>query len=248
MIILKGSKGEPINSVDQWLQIAPPAKGEKHWQDGRSAKELAKAWFRNGIADIPEELNLILDSHNTICNFQMDFGIPEHETKLDGFKGGYRNHDLIISGTSAGGRTIIGVEAKVDEPFGDIASLYAAKSMQAKASSKVSERVQQLSKALFDTLDTSELRYQLIHSIAGTLIEASRQKAVQAVFIVHEFLPSGGQYSRKAKQNEVDLQRFVQLLTGKLLTVGQLIGPIIVPGGGLVPKDIPLFIGKIQSE
>ena len=46
--------GHNIHSVDDWLRFAPPEKGESHWKDGRSAKELAKAWFPTaGIAMSP---------------------------------------------------------------------------------------------------------------------------------------------------------------------------------------------------
>ena len=30
-----------IRSVEDWFEYAPPKKGERHWKDGRSAKELA---------------------------------------------------------------------------------------------------------------------------------------------------------------------------------------------------------------
>ena len=31
-----------IDSVEKWKQFAPPFGGDKQWEDGRSAKELAK--------------------------------------------------------------------------------------------------------------------------------------------------------------------------------------------------------------
>ena len=35
-----------ITTVDEWLEWAGPLGGEKQWADGRSAKEVAKAWCR----------------------------------------------------------------------------------------------------------------------------------------------------------------------------------------------------------
>ncbi len=45
---------QEIRSVDDWFRLAPPKRGEHHWQDGRSAKELARAYFCN---DGGEDLN-----------------------------------------------------------------------------------------------------------------------------------------------------------------------------------------------
>jgi hypothetical protein len=37
-------RGRPIASLDDWRDYAGPAS-KRHWKDGRSAKELAKAWM-----------------------------------------------------------------------------------------------------------------------------------------------------------------------------------------------------------
>jgi len=55
-LLIQSSDGKPIRSIDDWFNLAPPKKGRKQWKDGRSAKELAKAWFRTGRAKVPEEL------------------------------------------------------------------------------------------------------------------------------------------------------------------------------------------------
>lgn len=48
MIICKDfDKNKTIKSIDEWKNICPSAGGEKQWQDGRSAKELAKEWIKN---------------------------------------------------------------------------------------------------------------------------------------------------------------------------------------------------------
>lgn len=41
-MIIRNQARQSINSLDEWFQYAPPAKGENHWKDGRSAKELEK--------------------------------------------------------------------------------------------------------------------------------------------------------------------------------------------------------------
>ncbi|WMT42627.1 hypothetical protein RE628_10075 [Paenibacillus sp. D2_2] len=89
-----------IESLDDWLAYSPPAKGELHWKDGRSAKELAKAWLRTGKPSIPDELQDLLNSHHDTKGFTWEQATPEVVTKLDDFRGNGRNHDMIIWGRS----------------------------------------------------------------------------------------------------------------------------------------------------
>lgn len=245
MIILNQAR-QTINSLDEWFKLAPPAKGELHWKDGRSAKELAKAWMSNSGPKMPSDLSEILLSQPHSLDFQPEWAAPEYETKLDEFKGSGRNHDMIVVGNANGKRTLIALEAKVDESFGDIVSDYVSRCVKANPRTNVPSRIEQLSTAIFGTKNVGSLRYQLIHAIAGTLIEAVNQNAKQAIFIIHEFLPYG-KSSKKAKQNEEALQLFIKQLTGKSLTTRELIGPLYLPGGGFVPKDLPLYIGKIET-
>jgi hypothetical protein len=223
------------------------SQGRNTLERGRSAKELAKSWCRSGSVQIPSEILELLESNSNTKGFNIEYGIPEMETKLDGYKGNGRNHDLILIGESVGMRTLVAIEAKVDESFGDIASEYIFKRLQDNSITKVPQRIKELSSAIFGDKDTGAMRYQLIHAIAGTLIEAKNLGATKAVFLVHEFIPKIGK-SKKALQNEIDLMQFFQLLTNRQnISLGKLIGPLNIPGGGLVPSNIPLFIGKIES-
>lgn len=49
--------GQLITSVDDWFRHAPPKGGADHWRDGRSAKELARAWIESGSVAVPDELS-----------------------------------------------------------------------------------------------------------------------------------------------------------------------------------------------
>jgi hypothetical protein len=242
--------GDNIHSPNDWFKYAPPAKGKLHWLKGRSAMELAKVWFRDGLPKMPDELSDLINLHPDTGGYEIDYAIPEYETKLDDNKGKGRNHDLIIIGDAAGKRTLIAIEAKVDETFGLIVSKYVYNSVKDNPRSKVPDRVRQLSEAILGTCDTSRIRYQLIHAIAGTLIEAKNRGAVQAVFIVHEFVPIKGR-SIKAVQNDHDYSDILKLLCSNKKhedITEALYGPLSVPGGGYVPSDIPLDLGKITSS
>jgi len=109
--------GNEIHSVDDWFKYAPPKRAAFHWKDGRSAKEVAKAWISTGQPVIPLELKAILKTHPSTHEFYPEWIIPEMVTKLDNFRGEHRNQDLGISGASPEGKVFISVEAKADEPF-----------------------------------------------------------------------------------------------------------------------------------
>jgi hypothetical protein len=90
----------------------------------------------------------------------------------------------------------------------------------------------------------AELRYQLLHGVAGSLILAHERHAAAALFIVFEF--QGASPTLQNDRNAKDLQAFVSALgTPELrLKNGCLLGPFTVPGGGTIPSGMPLFIGK----
>ena len=241
----------PIESVDDWFGLAPPERGKVQWKDGRSAKELAKAWFATGEARVPQDLEALFHSDARTRELKIESGIPEVETRLDRFKGKGRHHDLILLGQAGGVRTLVAIEAKADETYDRRIQKRLDRATNPR--SKVPARIDLLCRAIFDRPvddDLGQLRYQLLHGVAGTLIEAENRGAAQAVFVVHEFL-SDQTEPDKVERNRQDLDRFLHQLPGfrdARLEPGQLLGPIQVPGGEFVPSDIPLLIGKVTTH
>jgi hypothetical protein len=239
-MIIRSSSGAAIESVEDWYANAPPKKGRAQWKDYRSAKELAKAWFRPSI---PEELCALLDSHPDFQNFAIDEAIPEYRIRIDNFSGEPRNADLLIVGRCADGVGLVTIEAKADEEFGPIVGEYCSEKKGSR--SNVPKRVNLLLLAMFGRdLDEQlgSLRYQLLHGAAATLIEAKKRGAKRAAFIVHEFL-SAKTNPEKVLRNYKDWACFLSLLCGTAAP-GCLSGPFTVAGGDFVSSDIPLFIGK----
>jgi len=69
---------ETIRSLGDWFRLAPPKGKKKQWVDGRSAKELARAWFpREGEPVVPEEVLAALASCDDIGPVEFDQGWPE---------------------------------------------------------------------------------------------------------------------------------------------------------------------------
>ena len=76
-----------------------------------------------------------------------DEGKPECVIRLDDFSGEHRNCDLVVLCNVGAKRMVINVEAKADEPFGDVIGEYFDR--KAGSGSNVPERIRQLSQALF---------------------------------------------------------------------------------------------------
>lgn len=234
--------GKLICSIDSWFEAAPPKGGLEQWVDGRSAKELAKAFCFQDTVAVPPELHSILNSHTVLAPVELTEGWPEHKITLDSFRGETRNTDLAGLGTCGLGTVAISIEAKADESFGGlIGSILAG----ASTASKVPARIETLAQALFGRSggEIADLRYQLLHGVAASLIFAREHQADAAAFVVFEF--SGPTCSpERLDRNAHDLERFVSSFRLQELRSGYLAGPFVVPGGRTIPSGVPLFIGK----
>ncbi len=246
--------GSEIQSIDDWFLLAPPKKGIKQWKDGRSAKELARAWFPSkGQPKIPNDLSRLLDSHNDTKGVIIEKGIPEHIVALDNFRGKQRNCDLALYGRVGDNPISINIEAKADEPF-DL-TIQEKLDRVTNPRSKIPKRIDILCRSLFgkkqqELPEMANLRYQLLTGSAGTLIDAESIKAHIAVFVIHVFL-SNELDMEKVDQNDKDFNKFIRLLSEnpKLkLENGKLLDPIVVNGGEFVPSHIPLYVGKIHTR
>jgi hypothetical protein len=245
--------GHAITSVDTWFAYAPPKDGEIQWVDGRSAKELAKAWFPiSGQAQIPRELALLLSIHADFATAEIMNGCPEVRIKLDDHPGETRNADLVLLAKRGNETIVLTVEAKADEQFD---MTIGEKLRSAKKGSNIPNRVEHLCKAMFGATPTDkpalkELRYQLLNAMAATLIAARSHNAAKALFVVHEFATDKTS-AEKRRANHNDLVAFLNILSNgtiRSLDIGSIVGPIVVPGGEHVFSDVPLFVAKIKRR
>jgi hypothetical protein len=85
-MLFKNMAGKTISSIDDWRTFSPPASRDLHWVDGRSAKELAKAWFNDfGVPQVPKALSLLMQSHSRTLNLEIESVVPECKTVLDSY-------------------------------------------------------------------------------------------------------------------------------------------------------------------
>lgn len=132
---------------------------------------------------------------------------------------------------------MVTVEAKADERFGR----YVADELRRVAQvprSNLPCRIRALAELLFGAaVDVGHLRYQLVHGLAATVLEAQRRVADQAVFAVHEFRTPATDDARRAKNHE-DLRSFVSTFGVESITPGRL-RRISVAGA----PSLPVFVG-----
>jgi hypothetical protein len=244
-------RGKLIQSVEEWGVEARPAKAE-HWQDGRSAKELAKAWISGSG---PVALAGLFEFSPMTGHLRIDRAVAEAQTAFDRWPGGKRNHDLLVTGETLSGRITIGVEGKADETFGQTLKSYAAGSQRLIDRGKPTNahfRLDELTTALVGaTLSTSPelapLRYQLFSAVAGTLAAAEPDSA-QAAFVVHEFITERTNAKLHAA-NAAALSAFTERVFHCSPPLGEsswLLGPFHVPAERWA--RVPLWVGKIETE
>lgn len=236
---------DKIDCLHEWFDKCPPQGKDKHWVDGRSAKETAKHW----VHTIPSEFLDLLKPFN----LEFKKCSPEYVSKFDSYNGNGRNHDLLIIGSNQLEEDIvISIESKVDESFGDTVSarIIAAESELIKnCNSKALNRINELRKNLFGQINVNQLllRYQLLTAVAGTIAEAKDQKVKTAIFIVQTFVSSEINH-KKHFENQNDLNCFLNLISESKFTEikdGDLLGPIRIPGNNEhISCNVDLFIGK----
>ena len=244
---------EIIRSIDDWFRLAPPKGKEKQWVDGRSAKEIARAWFpQAGEPVVPPELLAALASCDDIGQVEFHEGWPERTVALDDYKGETRNADLLLTGVGSCGALIVSVEAKADEELGPTLDKQLAQATS--PNSRIPDRLDNLCHALFARPYDAEprldhLRYQLLTGSVGALMAAAEHQCQTAVFLVYEFVGAATD-DEKLRRNEADINTFIAVLSVGAyveLKSGQVLGPFRPRGGG-VARGLGLYVGRAVRE
>lgn len=236
-----------IESLNDWFDKCPPQGKEKHWKDGRSAKETAKHW----VYTIPQPFKDLLGP----LNLKYKLCGPEFVSKFDPYKGNSRNHDLLLLAKNENkDNVIISIESKVDESFGNTVAkqiIAADKKKLEKPKSKAVERIAELRIALFGEINDNqlELRYQLLTAVAGTIAESKAQNSKTAYFVIQTFI-SDDIDPIKNSQNQKDINDFLNVLSKSSfdkMDNNTLLGPFrIQKSTEFLPNDIDLFLGKYE--
>jgi hypothetical protein len=251
-----------IHSLEQWKALAGP-KSSVQWADGRSAKEVARAWLECRDADLPPEIAELITTHTAfgrVCQWTAE---PEAKLCFDEFDGEPRNSDLLVEAADQYGSFLIAVEAKADEPFGDLLGDALAAAVERHLKNERSNglaRIQQLAHALFGPRQEGDpplkhIRYQLMTACAGAMCKADLPGKTggvigRVILLIHEFV-TDRTCDEKHDKNRRDLNNFVARLTHgwvKSAEAGHLYGPITLPGEPLFSDKAKLFIGKVTRN
>lgn len=255
---IRTNKGR-IDSVDTWFRNASPKGGLRQWTDGRSAKELAKAWLSTGKACAPQAISALIECHPDFSTLTWDYAEPEARIRFDTVKGEPRNTDLIVSARDSRGSVAISIEAKADEEFGPLLGDTLADALDRQTlnpRSKGLVRIERLVDALLHPKNPGlpglrSIRYQLLTATAGALAWADKLGASRAVMVVHEFRSVKTDPARQAA-NRADFDRFIRRVAGSNIqpnpTNGELLGPIHVTGAPLFDKPAQLYFGVVETR
>ena len=189
------------------------------FREGRSAYSLADFILnRNGAAILEERISAVC-AESVI----LERATPEFRASFDSYRGP-SNPDLGIFGTVGSKSSLfVGLEAKVDEPFGGktVGEKYqcAIREKSSKPRSRAYARVENLLSSYFaESADPgvsrfSDVGYQLLTGTAGTV---ARQKD-RSIFYIMVFKTS--EYDeRKGQVNRQDYEKFIEAANGKTLT------------------------------
>lgn len=189
-----------VTSVDEWLsKINNSNKNE----DGRSAKTLA-VFCKEEDAEklLVETLSPVVGDIHSIKAF------PEYHTKIDEYGKG-RMHDLAIKCSSNKGNIFVGVEAKVNEDFGQT---LISKYNSSKENSNIKKRIDCMLNSYYNGLisieKTPNIPYQLIYSAVGILKEEKEGKHVLLILV---FITSKTN-KRRVEKNKERLYEFLNAI------------------------------------
>lgn len=185
-LIIKNKRNATLTAAN-WKEGFIAVDEARHWEEGRSAECLAYD-FSNGSPSSGEmslrrALSLFLGTEEILWKK----AYIEHGSKFDQYRRP-RMQDLAIWGELGGQSFFIGVEAKVDEPFGsrtvDEQEEYIG---GLKKNTKAGERLNELTADFLTEIDRDcygKFRYQLLYYLAGSFREDA-DIIIMPVFVYH---------------------------------------------------------------
>ena len=196
-------KWKNVKSVKDWIRTFNNSKKN---EQGRSALSLAEFCNKDNIEEIFKKIIApVIDCDD----FSLDTAYPERASRFDTFSK-QRMHDLGIYGKTSDKKTIfVGVEAKVNETYNSTLSrIYhqACNNLSNGKSTNIPRRIEQLINNYFPKITfESNVRYQLLYAIAGTLCENKDFNIlVFLTFKTEKFI------EKSAKRNKIDLQNLLE--------------------------------------
>ena len=168
----------PLRKADD---VIPHLGKPEHWRQGRSAKAVADSWFQAN--NVPPRVKAVLDQAADLRGAELIDAWLERSTDLEDRRGTASQTDLFAVLGIGEDLAVMGVEAKVDESFGDLVTKWLGAGTEGKV-----DRLEKLC-TLFklQPKDVGGLRYQLFHRTAAAIYEAHRYRSKKAIMMVQSF-------------------------------------------------------------
>lgn len=171
----------PTQSPSDWQPLL--AKPMLHWKKSFSAMTAAACW-EAADGDLPAEVRRTLETsgQRELIGLKLLAAIPEWEVQLPGGQSSSRT-DVMALTRNEEGLVVIGIEAKVDEPFGPTLG-----EKRLESSNGQEERIDYLHSVLGLKAPLQDgIRYQLLHRTVSAIRTAQDFHASSAVMLVHSF-------------------------------------------------------------
>ena len=210
-MIVEDSDTNRLCTLRDWENLYGRLRKSKHWKEGHSAHSLATFIVEQKGVDILQKR--VADACGESVTFERS--IVEYKVPFDEYRSP-RVHDLGIYGqTETGKKLFVGVEAKVDEPFGRIVCdeyREAQKKNSDGLKTNKPARIEGLLKRFSLNSDPSrcDLHYQLLHATVATReVEAGLSVFYVVVFKTASFVEGTG------KKNFRDYLHFIKSVGGQ---------------------------------
>ncbi|WP_309622152.1 DUF6946 family protein [Novosphingobium sp.] len=167
--------------MKQPADVIPHLGKPSHWKQGRSAKSLADSWFFAG--DIPASIRALLAQSEYLAGAELLEAWLERETDLQDGRATPSQTDLLALLGIGEKLAVLGIEAKVDESFGPLVSEW----LDGGSAGKTHRLARLCELFELNSTEVRDLRYQLFHRTAASILEAKRFRSDVAVLIVQSF-------------------------------------------------------------
>ena len=219
---ITNKKGSLIKDITSWENAFKEVDDAKHWKEGRSAMSLAQ-YFSLPNIEQSNGIKLITELVEA-CGFKEFKPIRaefEHESRFDKYNGKGRMHDLVIWSDNETQHLVICIEAKVDESFSCLISDAYREAVEYRKNhpqSKRAQRIKELCEKYYkvdvkELSSTTDLRYQLLHYLAGAIVES---KSYEDVVFMPIMVFKSKLYNNE-NTNKEDFDKFVTLTNFELL-------------------------------
>ncbi|MEE1002074.1 MAG: hypothetical protein U0L37_08965 [Bacteroidales bacterium] len=218
---IENTKKQLITNLESWKTAFIEVDKEKNWEEGRSACTLAKYFTTPnieesyGIKKIKEYFEAL-----GFSNPRFESAEIEHPSPFDEYSRP-RMQDLVIKGESEKGRILACIEAKVDEKFGNEvlnqayknAKQYKIKYPNSNRQNRIEElcdKYLNVSAESINSENKNNIRYQLLHYLAGSVCEVKEKDNV--VFMPIMVFKTNKYNETKGERNRKDYERFIKAL------------------------------------